>query len=321
MEPAETETPPVPTAACPHCRYDLGGQVATWTQSCPLEGVCPECGQSFDWREAHRKSERQRMWRRLGPAGVLGLFWTFLPAVCGVLLLANIGILSEWLEINPTLGLAGYVAVFILSAGLGFLPTYSQAILGGWVFGLALGFPAALAGFAGGSMIGYVVARTVSKDRVEKEIAAHAKWSAVRDALIGGGFWKTLGIVTLVRLPPNSPFALTNLVLSSSGTRPLPYLLGTVIGLSPRTIAAVAMAAAAAGTGAEDLQEFIAESRGSVWVIVAMVVSLVIVLGVIGKIAERALARVTNGVGRNGAGIVTAEAAAAAAMGKDAAGS
>lgn len=298
MKPAAAESPSASDPVCPQCGHDLEGEVATWTQSCPLAGACPECGREFGWSEAFRKSERQRMWRRLGPAGVLGILWMILPAVCGILLLANIGILSEWLGMSRSLGLAGYIAVFIVSAGLGFLPTYSQSILGGWVFGFALGFPAALLGFAGGSMIGYVVARTVSKDRVEKEIAAHPKWSAVRDALIGEGFWKTLAIVTLVRLPPNSPFALTNLVLSSAGTRPVVYLLGTVIGLSPRTGAAVWLAAAAAGTGAKDIQAFMGEVGGNVWVILATVVSVVVMLGVIGKIAEGALARVTGAAGR-----------------------
>lgn len=239
-------------------------------------------------------AERARLWRRLGPAGVLGVVWLVLPGVCGILLLANIGVLSEWLGMNQAVGLAVYAGVFMVSAGLGFLPTYSQSILGGWVFGFWLGFGGALAGFAGGSLIGYVVARTVSRDRVEKEIAAHPKWRAVREALIGQGFWKTLGIVTLVRLPPNSPFALTNLALSSAGTRPLAYLLGTVIGLSPRTGAAVWLAAAAAETGAKDIQGFIKESRAEWWLIVVMVVSFVVVLGVIGKIAEKALAKVTG---------------------------
>lgn len=34
---------------CPRCGYDLGGQVATWREACPLEGSCPECGATFAW--------------------------------------------------------------------------------------------------------------------------------------------------------------------------------------------------------------------------------------------------------------------------------
>jgi len=36
---------------CPSCGYDLTGQIASWTQQCPLNGVCPECGHAYQWRE------------------------------------------------------------------------------------------------------------------------------------------------------------------------------------------------------------------------------------------------------------------------------
>jgi hypothetical protein len=36
---------------CPRCGYDLGGVAASWTASCPLEGVCSECGLSYQWRD------------------------------------------------------------------------------------------------------------------------------------------------------------------------------------------------------------------------------------------------------------------------------
>jgi hypothetical protein len=35
---------------CPRCGYDLSGQVAAWTDACPLLGTCPECGLALDWR-------------------------------------------------------------------------------------------------------------------------------------------------------------------------------------------------------------------------------------------------------------------------------
>ncbi len=53
---AEHSLPP----ACPRCGYDLGGAVAVWNgsgkeqregASCPLEGVCSECGLRFRWAE------------------------------------------------------------------------------------------------------------------------------------------------------------------------------------------------------------------------------------------------------------------------------
>jgi hypothetical protein len=37
--------------ACIRCGYDLSGQVAAWTDRCPLHGVCPECGLGLRWDE------------------------------------------------------------------------------------------------------------------------------------------------------------------------------------------------------------------------------------------------------------------------------
>lgn len=229
--------------------------------------------------------------RALGPTGLLGAAWTAGPAVCGTLLLVNLGPVSEWLLLHPSLGLALFTVAFVLGAGLGFLPTYAQSILGGWVFGLPLGLPAALVGFTGGGLLGYHVARRVSKDRVEERIDHNPKARAIRDALVGRGPWRTLLIVVLLRLPPNSPFALANLAMAAAGV-PLPaFLAGTFLGMLPRTAVAVALAAAAAATGAEDIQTFVRHQGPGL--LVAGVVGGMAVLGVIGAIARRALRHVT----------------------------
>jgi uncharacterized membrane protein YdjX (TVP38/TMEM64 family) len=229
--------------------------------------------------------------RTLGPTGLLGVAWTAAPAVCGTLLLASLGPVSEWLLYHRHVGLAVYTVVFVLGAGLGFLPTYAQSILGGWVFGVVAGLPAALAGFTGGGLLGYQVARRVSKERVEELIQGNPKARAIRDALVGRGPWRTLLVVALLRLPPNSPFALTNLVMATTGV-PLPaFLGGTFLGMLPRTAVAVALAAAAAATGAEDIQTFV-RHRGP-WLLVAGLAGGMAVLGVVGAIARRALRHVT----------------------------
>lgn len=42
---------PLKTPLCPRCRYDQSGGVVRWTTECPLEGLCPECGLRFEWRD------------------------------------------------------------------------------------------------------------------------------------------------------------------------------------------------------------------------------------------------------------------------------
>lgn len=47
---------------CPRCGYDLTGIVATWTDSCPVQGVCSECGLTFDWCEIQNPNLRVPGW-------------------------------------------------------------------------------------------------------------------------------------------------------------------------------------------------------------------------------------------------------------------
>ncbi len=242
--------------------------------------------------------ERRTTFRRIAPTGALGLLWTAAPAICGFYLLGNIETVSGWLTARPSTGLAIYVVVFILASGFGFLPTYAQSILGGWVFG-AVAFPAALVGFTGGALIGYFIAKGVSHHEVEHLIEANPKARVVRDALIGHGFWRTAGTVALLRVPPNSPFALTNLAMASAGVPVLPFTLGTFVGMAPRTGVAVFLAKAAADTGAVDIQTF-AKEQGVLPLVIGIVV-MIVVLAIIGSIANRALKRLGAGQGANDA--------------------
>lgn len=231
------------------------------------------------------------MWRRLGPARWLGILWATAPALSGITLITFLGVVSEWLAQHPADGLAIYVAIFTLSAGAGLLPTYAQSFLGGWVFGLWRGFGAAIVAFTAASLIGYLIARTVARDRVEHLVESNVKARAVREALIGRGTWATLGIVALIRMPPNSPFALTNLAMASVGVRVFPYLAGTALGMAPRTGLAAYLAASVQSTGARDIQEAFRE-RG-VGVLLLGLAAMIIVIAVIGAIANHALSRVT----------------------------
>lgn len=262
-------------AACPHCGHDLSGVDSP---------TCPECGGPAAFKPAPTFGEA---FRRLGPAGYLAVAWAILPAVGGILLLANLGPVSDWLVAHRDLGLVLYIGIFALSAGFGVLPTYSQAILGGWAFGIAVGFPAALAGFVGASMIGYLAARAASEDRAEKLIAENAKALAVREALIGHGFWKALGIVTLLRIPLNSPFALTNLVMASTGVSKRAFVIGTALGMAPRTFIAVWLATQVQNLTDDSIPK-------PLWLKIAGIASVIVVLAIVWWIGDRAVRKVTG---------------------------
>lgn len=66
-----------PPPLCPRCGYDQTGVISSWQHSCPLTGICPECGLDFPWRNLlnpdhashlslfeHAQSHRLRAWWR-----------------------------------------------------------------------------------------------------------------------------------------------------------------------------------------------------------------------------------------------------------------
>ncbi|MDP7070102.1 MAG: VTT domain-containing protein [Phycisphaerales bacterium] len=231
--------------------------------------------------------------RDLGPAGALAALWLICPALLGFLLLAKLSVASEWLMSMGTLAPVVFAVLFAVTSGLGLLPTYAQAVVGGWVFGLGVGLTAALGGFVGGALIGWLTARLVARQRVEHAIERHPHASVIRKALIGRGWWRTFGIVTLIRIPPNSPFALTNLVLAACGVRLSVHLLGAAVGMTPRTAVIVGLAAAGAASGAEDLQSFVTDGPGP-WVLVGGIITLLIALAIIASIAQSAVTRLAD---------------------------
>ena len=114
-------------------------------------------------------------------------------------------------------------------------------------------------------------------------------WGVVRAAFVEAGWWRTAGIVALLRFSPNSPFAITNLVFAGSGVRFAPMLVGSIIGMLPRTVVAVWIGAEGASTGAHDLTELMdKQGKGALIAGVAILFVVLAVLHVIGKRALRA---------------------------------
>lgn len=229
------------------------------------------------------------VFRRLGPAGYLAVAWAAVPILGSILLWLNMGDIGAWLREHQSTGVVLYITIFILSAGFGLLPTYVQAILGGWAFGALWGMPAAMVGVTGAAVVGYLTARMASEDRAERLIAENPKALAVREALVGHNFWKTLGMVTLLRLPLNSPFAITNLVMASAGVPKRAFVIGTALGMAPRTGLAVYLAA-----GVQELSKSSVDAAGPKWVKIVAIASMLVVFGIVLWIGNRAVKRVTS---------------------------
>lgn len=242
-------------------------------------------GDGVDTAGGHSEIDVSAVLKRLGPVVPLAIVVTICTVIGLFVLAGHMKPVSHWLRDQGAWAILVYVVGFALLAGFGLLPTHIQAILGGLVFGLSRGLAGALAGILGAATIAFVIARKVSGQRVVGLIAEQPKWKAVYDALLGGGFWRTLGIVTLVRVPPNSPFAITNLVLAATRVRWPAYAIGTVVGIAPRTAAAVWIGS--------QLADFDLADTRRTWFFVSGLVTLVVVVAIIGVIARRALEKVT----------------------------
>ncbi|MCH8343080.1 MAG: hypothetical protein IH983_03735 [Planctomycetes bacterium] len=113
-------------AKCPRCGYDLRGVIPTWTQQCPLEGTCTECGLQFNWPEVLRPDKFEPQWCVEATRGVRPLLWqaasTFVRSFWpwGFWSALRMSHPSRWGRIAAYLGLMlvlGYVA-FAVSHGL-----------------------------------------------------------------------------------------------------------------------------------------------------------------------------------------------------------
>ena len=222
--------------------------------------------------------------RELGALGPLAAVSVVVPPIAGLLVLGTLTTVGPWLREHQAAGLAVYVGGFVLLGSFGLLPTYAQSVLGGWAFGFASGTAAALVGFTGAAALAYAVARVAAGNRIVDLVAGHARWHGVYRALLHSEFWRALLIITLLRVPPNAPYAATNLTLGALAVPFTPYVLGTLIGLAPRTAAIVYAASELSTLDFSDQRQ-----RG---MFLASLVVTVGVLAALGWMATQALRRV-----------------------------
>jgi uncharacterized membrane protein YdjX (TVP38/TMEM64 family) len=244
------------------------------------------------------------MLRQAGPAGVLAVLALVLPPLGSILLFWAMATteLGPWLRSHGLVGAVAFSAAFALLAGLALLPTYAQCALAGWAFGFTMGLSASLVGFTAGALLGYAIGRQGTGRRIEDIVASQPKWLAVREVFLGPagqrpGFWRTLGMVTLLRLPPNSPFALANLLMASVRVPIGPYLLGTLIGMAPRSALAVMIGSAIQQAFSKDALS----AASPTWVRIVAIGAAIAVVVVIGLLANRAIERFESQIQGDGA--------------------
>lgn len=230
--------------------------------------------------------------RQLGTTGVLGLVWTAVPGLFGLVLLAYLGRLSDWLLAQPHHGFWQWTAFVGVCTGIGLLAASANNMLCGWVFGWGLGILSAMTSYAVGMLIGFYIGRAVSRARIDALIERSEQARAVRTALLRSGRGRALLIVALFRLS-GFPLPPGNLILSSCGVPAGLYCAGSLLGLLPRVAMSTFFTSRAAATGARDLQELVRTTRDP-WMVLSGLLLMMVTLGLIGFIAQHALRRATR---------------------------
>ena len=129
--------------------------------------------------------------------------------------------------------------LFALFTGSALLPTYALSFASGVFFGPVWGSLVAMCGVTFGALVGYGWGTLLARKRVMRVVEANPRVKLIRSAIVDRSLKDETIAVTLIRIPPNSPFALTNLIMSSLHVRFVPYIVGTLVGIAPRTLIAV----------------------------------------------------------------------------------
>lgn len=221
--------------------------------------------------------------RGVGPiVTALLLISASLPGILGFVLITKSALfrdkaLEHWIN---SFGAAAFLVVgllFALTSGSALLPTYALSIACGVYLGFLNGSFAAIIGVILGASLGYLWGAMLARKRVMAQIERHPRAALIRHAIVDRTLPQEVMAVALVRVPPNSPFALTNLAMSATRVRLLPYMLGTALGMAPRTIFAVWL-----GHQAGEIQK--AKSAGGKWIAIGGIAVAIIVFFIIYRV-------------------------------------
>ncbi|CAK0785056.1 hypothetical protein CVIRNUC_008261 [Coccomyxa viridis] len=187
-----------------------------------------------------------------------------------------VAVLDTWGPVRyPAYG-ALYTLLEVLA-----LPAVPLTMTAGLLFGVGAGAAVVSVSATIAATISFLIARYAARDRIQEIANKNAKFKAI-DKAIGRN---SLKIVTLLRLSPLLPLALSNYLYGLTSVDLGSYVLGSWAGMLPGTIAYVA-----AGSYGRQLLDGSGESlKLQPWQIALGLAFTVGALGYIGRIAKDAL--------------------------------
>lgn len=191
--------------------------------------------------------------------------------------------LGNWLRENWEIGMPSYLLGVLIFCGLALIPTNLIGILGGWAFGFVVGLALLMAGIVGAAYISFLIHKRIVGRKLPDITEKYPKAQAIYDELVHDDLRRATLVIFLVRASVIMPFAFTNFLLASARVSSVAYLIGTFLGMLPRS---AAMAFTGAGLSDLDL-----ENPTESWVIILGVAASILMIVVVSLLSRRALDR------------------------------
>ena len=141
----------------------------------------------------------------------------------------------QWITAHvDSLGMPAFVALLLVLYVLP-VPSWPLTIAAGALFGFTEGLAIVASVAYVGSLVAFEIARHALRRPVNDVADKHPRVKALEESMREGG-WKA---VALLQLSPAMPLGLQNYFLGASTVHTRDYLLGTALGLGPKTVVAV----------------------------------------------------------------------------------
>ena len=188
---------------------------------------------------------------------------------------------QAWVRDAGPVGYIAYVLLYAVACVL-VLPVTVVSLAAGAIFGFAAGALVNLAGASLGATTAFLLARTVLRHRVERFVEDSPKFRALDRAFTREG----TRVMWLVRISGFPPFTWVNYALGLTGVALAPFVVTTVVGMTPGVLALTWVGAA--GVAA------LSGSGNRAWLVVTAI-GAVIVSVYVARIAARALREAGSG--------------------------
>lgn len=229
-----------------------------------------------------RLKELKKDFGRFGSIAGLTLV---LPSVGSTFLLLGVYQIGPWLQEHKEIGVIIFIVFMTIFSGLALLATNILGIVSGFAFNFQIGVLAQLIGICGAATLMFVLGKRYASKNFLATIDQKPKLRAIHNALLNESAFKTLLVITLIRLSPAMPFAVTNFIISASGTSFRLFIFGTILGMTPRASALVFVGSS--------LSELNFSQPQDNWILILGILATILAVIVVSIFSKRALNRLT----------------------------